>query len=197
MQKYVYGDVLMYAVNHTLKEIQEFFSFPSYCATKRYCLDHNIKHLTESRKGENNGHYKHGGKHTRLYNIWCGMKNRCYNKNNSHYPRWGGRGIKICNEWKNNFVAFRNWAEQNGYRENLTLDRIDNNKDYSPANCRWATVKEQNNNQRSNRLITYKGVTKNLTQWAESLGINAGTLKSRLDDSHWSIEKAFGTKVNI
>ena len=99
MQKYIYGDVLLYARKHTIKEIKEFFSFPSYQATKRYLLIHNIKHLPESRARENNGNYKHGGKGTRLYNIWCGMKNRCYNKNDTHYARWGGRGIQVCSEW--------------------------------------------------------------------------------------------------
>lgn len=87
MQKYIYGDILLYAREHTIKEIKEFFNFPSYQATKRYLLIHKIKHLPENRAGGNNGNYKHGGKGTRLYNIWCGMKNRCYNKKDAHYPR--------------------------------------------------------------------------------------------------------------
>lgn len=195
MQKYIYGDVLLYAREHTIKEIREFFNFPSYQATKRYLLIHSIKHLTESRAGTNNGHYKHGGKGTRLYNIWCGMKNRCYNKKDTHYPRWGGRGITICPEWLLDFDNFQKWAMDNGYTEDLSIDRIDNNGDYCPDNCRWIPMSEQNNNQRSNRLITYKGQTMNLKKWSDKLGINYGTLLSRLDESKWSIERAFETPV--
>ena len=195
MQKYIYGDVLLYAIEHTIKEIQEFFCFPNYGATKRYLLLHNIKHLAESRAGKNNSNYRHGGKHTRLYSIWCGMKSRCYNKNDSHYPRWGGRGIQICSEWLLDFSNFQQWALHNGYTDNLTIDRINNDGSYCPANCRWVTVAEQNNNQRTNRLITYNGKTQNLKQWSKELHINYGTLLSRLDDSKWSIEKAFTTPV--
>ena len=195
MQRYIYGDVLLYTREHTIKETQEFFCFPSYGATKRYLLKHNIKHIAESRAGKNNSNYRHGGRHTRLYTIWCGMKNRCYNKNDSHYPRWGGRGIQICSEWLLDFSNFQQWALHNGYADNLTIDRINNDGNYCPANCRWVTVAEQNNNQRTNRLITYNGRTQNLKQWSKELRINYGTLISRLDDSKWSIEKAFTTPV--
>ena len=195
MQKYIYGDVLLYAREHTIKEVQEFFGFPNYQSAKRYMLVHNIKHLTESRAGENNSHYKHGGKGTRLYNIWCGMKNRCYNNKDAHYPRWGGRGITVCSEWLLDFDNFRKWAISNGYSDNLSIDRIDNDGNYCPDNCRWIPMSEQNNNQRSNRLITYKGQTMNLKKWSDKLGINYGTLLSRLDESKWSIEKAFETPV--
>ena len=195
MQKYIYGDVLLYAREHTIKEIQEFFCFPSYGATKRYLLEHRIMHLVESRTGENNANYRHGGKHTRLYTIWSGMKSRCYNKKDSHYPRWGGRGIRICSEWLLDFDNFRQWSLHNGYADNLTIDRINNDGNYCPTNCRWVTIAEQNNNQRTNRLITYNGKTQNLKQWSEELHINYGTLLSRLDESKWSIEKAFTTPV--
>ena len=195
MQKYIYGDVLIYAVDHTIKEVQEFFCFPSYQACKRYLLEHHIKHLYECKNSKNNPNYKHGGKHTRLYNIWCGMKRRCYCKNDSHYPRWGGRGIKICSEWLLDFNNFKNWAEHNGYTSCLTIDRIDNDGDYTPNNCRWIAKGEQNNNQRTNRLITYNGKTQNLKQWSKELNINYGTLLSRIDDSKWSIEKAFTEPV--
>ena len=123
------------------------------------------------------------------------MKNRCYNKNDSHYPRWGGRGIQICSEWLFDFDNFREWALYNGYADNLTIDRINNDGNYCPDNCRWVTVAEQNNNQRTNRLITYNGKTQNLKQWSKELHINYGTLLSRLDESKWSIEKAFTTPV--
>lgn len=94
----------------------------------------------------------HGKRRTRLYEVWYGMKMRCYNPKNSHYHRYGGRGITVCDEWLNDFQAFYNWAMANGYNENApygqcTIDRIDNNKGYSPDNCRWVDMKVQRQNQ--------------------------------------------------
>lgn len=91
---------------------------------------------------------KHGMYKSRIYDIWHCMKDRCYREKNSKYHLYGGRGIKVCDEWKNNFVAFYEWAMENGYNDNLTLDRIDCDGNYEPANCRWATVTEQNRNRR-------------------------------------------------
>ena len=93
---------------------------------------------------------KHGKRYTRLYSIWCGMKQRCYYKKSENYKNYGGRNIKVCNEWKTNFEIFYNWAINNGYEENLTLDRIDVNGNYEPFNCRWVTWKVQANNKRQN-----------------------------------------------
>jgi hypothetical protein len=95
----------------------------------------------------------HNQTRTKLYKAWCNMKRRCYDKNNIGYNNYGGRGIQICNEWKNSFISFKEWAYSNGYKDDLTIDRIDVNGNYTPNNCKWSTFIEQCNNRRSNILI--------------------------------------------
>lgn len=111
--------------------------------------------------------HKHKQSGTRLYGIWAGMKARCHNKNSADYKNWGGRGIKVCDEWRYSFEAFYQWATENGYDENLTIDRINNNDGYNPQNCKWSTAKEQSRNRRSNIDITIGNTTKTLTEWCE------------------------------
>lgn len=123
---------------------------------------------------------KHGFYGTRIYNIWTGMKDRCYSEKCPQYKHYGGRGIRLCEEWANNPKNFCEWAMANGYKENLTIDRIDCNGDYSPNNCRWVTMDEQQRNKRNNRNITYNGKTQCVAAWARELGISHGTLFTRI-----------------
>lgn len=132
---------------------------------------------------------------TRLQEIYYSMKKRCYNKNHVHYKSYGGRGITVCDEWRDNSKSFYNWALSHGYSDKLTLDRIDVNKGYSPENCRWATWEEQRNNKRNNRVISFNGKSLTLKQWSLELDIPYYVLEHRLNAHHWTVEKAFTTKV--
>ena len=140
------------------------------------------------------GNITHGKRYTRLYNIWVKMKQRCFDKNHTYYERYGGRGIKICKEWKNDFMCFHNWAMSNGYQDNLTIDRIDNNGDYEPSNCRWITLQEQCNNRSTSKLITYKNETHSIADWARKLGTSRNVIWYRLSKG-WSIEKTLTTPI--
>lgn len=138
-------------------------------------------------------HFIHGLSKNRIYGIWGGIKNRCLNKNEPIYCRYGGRGITVCDEWRNDFTSFYNWSIENGYREDLTIDRIDNNGNYEPSNCRWVTMKEQCSNRSSTRILLYKGEKHCAMEWANKLGIKYVTLIHRLERG-WPVEKAFEYK---
>ena len=137
--------------------------------------------------------YKHGLSKHQIYDCWIAMKARCLNPQNPNFSRYGGRGISVCKEWIDSFENFKNWAYENGYKENLTLDRIDNNGNYCPENCRWATRLQQQNNNSRNRMIEYNGEVKTLSEWSRCLGIKYNKLSKRLY-SGWSVEKAFTKK---
>ncbi len=126
-------------------------------------------------------HTLHGLTNTRIFNIWHGLKNRCFLKTNKDFKNYGARGIKVCDEWKNNFMFFYSWAMANGYKDNLTIDRIDVNGDYCPKNCRWVDRKTQANNRRSTKKITYKNNTYSITQWARVFRIKKSSLFYRLN----------------
>lgn len=136
---------------------------------------------------------KHGQTNTRLYAIWERMRARCNNENTKEYPHYGGRGIRVCDEW-DDFEVFREWALQAGYTDKLTIDRIDNSAGYCPNNCRWATMTEQANNKRNNHLITLNGKTQTLAQWVKETGIKRDTIKKRIKYG-WSIEDALTKPV--
>lgn len=120
----------------------------------------------------------HGMKGTRTYRCWQGMKARCYNKNVLGYKNYGARGITVCERWRDSIENF--CADMGPAPKGLTLERLDNNKGYSPENCKWATRKEQNRNSRHNRMICYGGRTLCLAEWAEELGVKRETLRDRL-----------------
>lgn len=128
----------------------------------------------------------------RLMGIFSGMKTRCYNKNRKDYPRYGGRGIRVCDEWmdSNGFELFYQWSMLNGYDDSLTIDRIDGDGWYSPKNCRWASPSEQSSNRSNNHLIEYGGKTKTLKEWADTVGLRKDTLRRRIENYGWSIEDA-------
>lgn len=151
----------------------------------------------KSQKGKDNGNYKHGGKHTKLYEVWCSMRQRCNNPRAKMYKYYGAKGVKVCNEWQDDYLAFKQWSILNGYSEGLTIDRIDNNGDYSPLNCRWVTMKTQANNQDKTVRIEYSGVCKTLHEWSDILGINPTTLYFRIYKRGWNIERAFTEKVSL
>lgn len=136
----------------------------------------------------------HNKSKTRLYSIWCDMKRRCHNPSNKRYENYGGRGIKVCDEWMD-FLPFYEWAIKNGYKDNLTIDRVDVNGDYTPENCKWSTAIEQQNNTTRNHFLTYNGQTMTLAEWERKTGIHRDVLKDRINKLHWTIERALTTPV--
>jgi hypothetical protein len=146
------------------------------------------KRLASERIGKmHEGNVKHGMAGSRVMGIWLTMRQRCNNANNPHYPYYGGRGITICERW-NEFENFL--ADMGEPGPKMTIDRIDNAKGYEPDNCRWATRKEQQNNRRACRYVTYNGETKTVAQWAATTGIHRNTLDRRLAEE-WPLERVF------
>lgn len=155
-------------------------------------LKHNRVKSCGCLRKESNARTKttHGMSKTRLYTAWHTMKGRCLNENDKHYPRYGGRGIKVCEEWKESFENFKNWAIRNGYKDDLTLDRINNDGDYCPNNCRWTSQKTQNNNRGVSINITYKGKTQNLSEWCKELNIPYLRVWQRIKKYGFTFEEA-------
>lgn len=187
---------------------QTFWLFQCSCGRKKEINVYNVIrgavkscgciHLERCRNGL--VALKHGGARkghvTRLHNTWRAMRGRCRNHNNNAYVDYGGRGISVCQEWDESYAVFRDWAEASGYSPKLTLDRIDNDGDYSPDNCQWATRKEQARNRRSTRLITFDDRTQTLAAWAEETGLGASTIFYRLGKLGWPVRAALTTPTN-
>lgn len=138
---------------------------------------------------------KHDGRHTRLYTIWHGMKQRCNSETSHDYKNYGARGISVCDEWSNDFSAFRKWALNNGYADDLSIDRIDVNGNYCPENCRWTDSKTQGRNRTTSNYFAYNGKEYNLAELSEMSGIRYGTLYARIDRYGWSIDRAVNTPI--
>jgi hypothetical protein len=133
----------------------------------------------------------HRASHSHLYGVWKQMRARCYHKPTRFYNNYGGRGITVCDDWRYNFEAFRDWAIETGYKDGvgLSIDRIDANGNYEPSNCRWATRTEQQRNLRNNHLIEIGGEIKCISEWAEIYNIKPGTIRTRLRKG-WDAAKA-------
>lgn len=139
--------------------------------------------------------FRHGLRNTQLYRAWSNIKTRCYNPKKDTYAYYGGKGITMCQEWLNNFMAFYNWSMNNGYKKGLTIDRLNPNGNYEPSNCRWVTASQQQNNKLNNHIIEYNGEIHTLAEWSSLLNLNYGTLHRRIQYLNWSIEKAFTTPI--
>lgn len=135
------------------------------------------------------GKFKHGKTKTRLYRTWRHIINRCYNENVLDYLNYGKRGIKMCEDWRSDFMPFYNWSMANGYNDNLTIDRIDVNGNYEPSNCRWITKSEQAKNRRSCIYYNINGEKLCLTDCCKILKLNYNTVAHRIQHG-WPIEKA-------
>lgn len=138
------------------------------------------------------------GSDSKLYRTWSGIKSRCFDQNSHNYHNYGGRGITMCDEWKNDYNTFKKWALHNGYDESggrdCSIDRIDTNGNYDPYNCKWSTAKEQANNTRRNTFVEYDGVEYTLSQLADKAGLNYSTFMSRYSRG-WDIDKILNCPV--
>lgn len=141
---------------------------------------------------DNPSRRRHGGKHTRLYKIWKSMRTRCNNPNDANYVNYGARGVSICDDW-NNYENFRD-SNANGYRDDLTIDRVDYNGNYCPENCRWADAMTQANNSRHNHIIEYNGETHTIAEWSRITGISYHKLKDRINKCGWDAHRALTTQ---
>ena len=189
-------EIAEYAREHTKVECSKYFNV-NYSTISKYVDRHKIQCLPRNCSGALNSNFKHGLKKHKLYSVWNSLKLRCYNKNHYAYSSYGARGIKVCEEWKRDFKCFYDWAIKNGYKEGLSIDRINNDGDYEPSNCRFVDMFVQSNNRRSNHLISFEGKTQSLSKWAKEKGINYFTLRDRITKLNWSIEEAFKGKPGL
>lgn len=136
----------------------------------------------------------HGTSSDSIYHVYYAMLSRCTNPQNKRYSGYGGKGITVCEEWSNSYTSFYEWSMANGWKQGLTIDRIDNNKDYCPTNCRWTTMKVQSNNRSNSKYHTLDGESKTLSQWCDIYGKRYDNVKSRLALG-WSLKDALEKPV--
>lgn len=171
------------------------------CGGEKVCSQHSlvtnaIKSCGCLRNRKYDKPVRHGMSHTRIYHIYRGMLDRCYLKNDCHYYRYGGRGIKVTDEWqgRNGFLNFYKWAMENGYSDELTIDRINVNGNYEPDNCRWATHEQQSNNQRTNVFYIVNGERLQIKQIAKKYNVSEDTLRRRMRKFKLSMQEAVDYK---
>lgn len=192
-----FGRLTIVGVNH--KGTDRKFYYDCLCDCGNHCIVRGNSLTTGNTKScgcmvKESKNVKHGMKHTRLYGIWYGMRDRCNNENNPAYERYGGKGVSVCKAW-DEFISFYKWSMSNGYNESLSIDRINVNGNYEPSNCRWATPKEQSDNKSSNIIIELNGKKQDLQQWCDELGFNRSTINTRVRMCGWSYEKALTTPI--
>lgn len=188
-----YGDATYYAVNIVPKRCQV-NGCAEWASDHGFCSKHGARFRrwgdpTKVTKGPR-GFAK---KHRQEYSSYTNMKSRCCNPNHTYYNNYGGRGIKICDRWLEKPNGFNNFMEDMGSSNGLTLDRIDPNGDYCPENCRWATRREQANNQRRKILFPFRGERLTISQWARKMGLSVGLVYNRIMIYKWPIERALLT----
>lgn len=154
---------------------EKIVGFPNLCSGNTASCGCNYKEAAVRLRGK----YNSGLLDSKLYGVWAGIKQRCYDPNKEHFDCYGGRGITVCDEWKDDFLTFYDWAINNGYQKGLTIDRINVNGNYEPNNCRWVDKKQQANNKRTNVFLTLNGERHTIMEWSEILRINVGTLQQR------------------
>lgn len=153
------------------------------CVRKKYLKDKNTSHNLS--------------KHP-LNRVWRGILERCYDSKHQAYHAYGERGITVCDEWRNDFINFYNWAILNGWQKGLQVDRYpDKDGNYAPENCRITSSLQNNRNKRSNRILEFNGESKCMSEWAEILGISQDAIKDRLNKLGWSVEKALSTPIKL
>lgn len=165
------------------------------CGNGKYVSGDNLRNSSTKSCGclkEEGNNLKHGKCHDRIYGIYKAMIARCEKEYSSVYGYYGKRGISVCQEWKNCFETFYEWSINNGYKEKLTIDRIDTNGDYCPKNCRWVTMKEQNYNRRTSHRFNIDGVVYGMREFSNKIGLSEQLIQSRLDDG-WTIKEIINT----
>lgn len=167
---------------------KRYYLYKCDCGNVKSIIQDNVKRgatiscgcYLKANRLNGNCHRTFGFSHTRIDNIYKTMIARCFYPTNKSYPRYGAKGITVCDEWRKDKTSFFKWAFEHGYADNLTIDRIDPKGNYCPENCRWATYQEQNNHRCSNRFETIDGVTHTVAEWSRISGIKAGTIQNRL-----------------